>query len=81
MCISVYTYVYIRIYIYIYICIHTYIYIYISCKCIYLSTYITTYNHMHTALFQFGAKVAIQVLSYRSSCRIRQIIRNECNSN
>ena len=37
----------------------------------------------HTARFEFGANVVIQVLCYRLrlSCLIRQIIRNECNYN
>ena len=35
----------------------------------------------YTARFEFGANVVIQVLFYRLSFLIRQIIRKECNSN
>ena len=35
--------------------------------------------YVHTARFQFGANVVIQVLFYSLSFIIRQIIRKECN--
>ena len=38
-------------------------------------------RHLHTARFQFGANVVIQVLPYRLSSLILQIIRKECSWN
>ena len=36
-------------------------------------------SELHTARFQFGANVVIQVLFHRLSFLIRQIIRKDCN--
>ena len=60
-------------YVYIHVCIYIYIYMYVP------AGPLRKLKHMYTARFKFGANVVIQVLFYRLSFTIRQIIRKECN--